>query len=144
MLLAAAALSGQFAIPYFTAPTTPVPGGEPYNLPPALADGVLNPLDNVGLLGLTGLGILCSLIAVFLFKNRMLQGRIAAVSVVVSTMLAVLAVIVLYQTEQQMTKQVGSFGLGLSLPVLALVFQYLAQRAIRKDENLVRSMDRLR
>jgi hypothetical protein len=74
----------------------------------------------------------------------MIQGRFAAISVVVSVLLTVLVGIVLFQTEQQLPKQVGSFGPGLGLPVVAVVFQFLAQRAIRKDENLVRSMDRLR
>jgi len=34
--------------------------------------------------------------------------------------------------------------LGLGLPLLGILCQFLARRAIRKDENLVRSMDRLR
>ena len=38
----------------------------------------------------------------------------------------------------------AQYQAGLALPVVALVFQWLAGRSIRKDEKLVRSMDRLR
>jgi len=37
-----------------------------------------------------------------------------------------------------------TFGVAYFLPLLTLVFAYLAERAIRADEALVRSADRLR
>lgn len=36
------------------------------------------------------------------------------------------------------------YGVGMFLPVAALAFQFLANRGIKADEKLVRSMDRLR
>jgi len=144
LLLASGLLSGQFVVPYFTTPTTPQPGAGEYVLPASLSDGALTPIDNPGLLGLTALGVLCSIVAIFLFKNRSLQGQITGISTVVSVLLTALAAFVFFQTKQQLPQSVGSFGFGLALPVLALLCQYLAQKSIRKDENLVRSMDRLR
>ena len=41
-------------------------------------------------------------------------------------------------------KMPGTFEAGFYLPTLALVFNLLANRFIRRDEQLVRSMDRLR
>lgn len=145
LFFAAALLSGQFALPYYTATQGANSGNVSFNMPVALADGQLNPLDNFGLLGLTILGIGTSLGAIFLFKNRPLQGRIARLSSAVSVMLTVLAGIVFYQTAQQVPVSAGgAFGFGLTLPVIAIVLQVLAQRAIKKDEQKVRSMDRLR
>jgi hypothetical protein len=38
----------------------------------------------------------------------------------------------------------GSFDAGFYLPTLALILNLLANRFIRRDDQLVRSMDRLR
>lgn len=140
LLLASGALGGQFAVPYLQTPAE-----DPARMLPALADGVLNPLDNPGLLGLTGLAALISFIAIFLFKNRSLQARLAMVAAGIGVMLLVLAGFTTKTTLDQ-TPIGGNTQLaaGLALPVLALVLNWLAARAIRKDEALVRSMDRLR
>lgn len=140
LLLAAAALGGQFGLPYLQA-------GEnnPARTLPALADGVFNPLDNPGLLGLTILGAAVSLAAIFMFKNRLLQGRLAGVSVIAGILLLALAAFATKSTFDQAPE--GSsiqFAAGLALPLLAIVLNWLATRSIRKDEALVRSMDRLR
>lgn len=37
-----------------------------------------------------------------------------------------------------------SLGFGLFMPILALVFNRLALRAIQKDEDLIKSVDRIR
>ncbi|MBK8969288.1 MAG: DUF4293 domain-containing protein [Saprospiraceae bacterium] len=140
LLLAAGALGGQFALPYLQ-----TPADDPARSLTALADGVLNPLDNPGLLGLTGLGALISLAAIFLFKNRSLQMRLALVAAGIGIMLLVLLGITVKNTlDQAPGNGTVNFAFGLGLPVLALLFNWLAARAIRKDEALVRSMDRLR
>jgi len=38
----------------------------------------------------------------------------------------------------------GEYKYGIYLPVIALIFNLLANRFIRRDEKLVRSVDRLR
>jgi hypothetical protein len=38
----------------------------------------------------------------------------------------------------------GSFGIGIFIYALAMLFNIVARRFIQKDENLVRSVDRLR
>ena len=43
-----------------------------------------------------------------------------------------------------LTNNPGGYQFGLFLPAIALFFNSLALRFIRKDEKLVRSMDRLR
>ncbi len=140
LLLAASALGGQFALPYLQ-----TPAGDPARALPALADGVLNPLDNPGMLGLTALGGLLSLSAIFLFKNRALQARLSIIAAGIGVMLLALAGLTAATTINQ-TPTGGNirWAAGFALPVAALLLNYLAARAIRKDDALVRSMDRLR
>ncbi|MCB0532457.1 MAG: DUF4293 domain-containing protein [Lewinellaceae bacterium] len=140
LLLAAGALGGQFAFPYLQ-----TPADDPARSLASLSDGVLNPLDNPGLLGLTGLGVLISLAAIFLFKNRSLQMRLALVGAGIGIMLLVLLGITVKNTLGEVPEN-GTINItfGMSFPILALLFNWLAARAIRKDEALVRSMDRLR
>jgi len=38
----------------------------------------------------------------------------------------------------------GDFRLGSALPLLGIIFNLMAKRNISKDEELIRSMDRLR
>ena len=42
------------------------------------------------------------------------------------------------------SSQKGYYGLGLFVPVVALILNRLATFFIKKDEDLVRSMDRIR
>jgi len=140
LLLAAGALGGQFMLPYLQANE-----GDLARSVPALSDGVMNPMDNPGLLGLTGLGTMISLAAIFLFKNRPLQARLALTATGVGIMLAVLLAITTKTTLDQVPADgTAQFAAGLALPVVGIVLNWLAARAIRKDESLVRSMDRLR
>lgn len=140
LLLASAAGFGQFAAPYLSTPS-----GDPATSLPALADNVVNPLDNPGLLGLCALSGLVSLVAIFLYRNRPLQARLAVGAAVASVLLVVLAGFVIFQVMQQLPAGGHvQYGLGLGLPVAGLVLNWLARNFIRKDENLVRSADRLR
>lgn len=140
LALASAAFGGQFVLPYATAPANTAATQNP-----ALADGQLNPFDNIGLLGLTGMGIAVAVAAIFLFKNRPLQGKLAGLGTVTAVLLLVLASFVFYNLQKAVP--VGapiSYNLGFLMPVLGGIFSWLAGRAIAKDETLVRSADRLR
>lgn len=140
LLLAAGAFGGQFALPYLQTPAE-----DPARSLSSLTDGVLNPFDNPGLLGLTALGMLISAVAIFLFKNRSLQARLSLASVGIGVMLLALIAFTVKTTQDQLPEGgTTQFAAGLALPVVAMLFNWLAARAIRKDEKLVRSMDRLR
>lgn len=140
LLIAGAAGFAQFAVPYLSTDT-----GNPAATLPVLADTVFNPLDNPGLLGLCILGGVVSIFAIFFFKNRPLQARMASGAAAASILLSALAGFVIFQIGQQMPAG-GSvqYGIGLGLPVIAMICNWLAARFIRKDEHLVRSADRLR
>lgn len=139
LFLSALALSAQVKAPYLTT------GENLPDLPPTLAgDHTFNIFDNIGIEGLTALALVCSLVGIFLYKNRKMQSQFAQLAVVVTILLAVLVGFALYQTETQLHGAAASLGLGLGLPVVAMVLQFLARRSIIKDEEKVRSMDRLR
>jgi hypothetical protein len=140
LFLASAAGLGQFALPYAS-----TDDGGPVAEAPVLADGVFNPFDNIGLLGLLALSALISLIAIFMFRNRILQGRLTGMAALVTVLLILLLGFVLSQTMNSLPSgETLRYQAGLVMPVLALVMQWLAGRYIKKDEALVRSADRLR
>jgi hypothetical protein len=84
--------------------------------------------------------------SIFLFKNRKLQKRLSS-SLMIST---AAFVILLSASSAELMKSVpagnveGSLSWGLVMPALAIVFLLLANRGINKDEELIKSADRLR
>ncbi len=110
---------------------------------PVLADGRFNLQDHLGLLITFLGGGALALLAIFLFRNRPLQLRISMLS-----LLFILAGIGLagYLVYVQANTLLDNFfpGTGTFLPILSIIFILLAYRFIKKDEKLVRSMDRLR
>ena len=85
-----------------------------------------------------------SLIAIFLFKNRPLQSKIVLISILLSISAIALEVwqIEKYKSSATITK--GTYEFGGLLPIVMTIFLILAARGIRKDEKLVKSLDRLR
>jgi hypothetical protein len=140
LLLAAGAFGSDFALPYLTTTAPSVVMSVPQ-----MSDGVFNVFDNIGLMGLAGLGLLISGAAVFLYKNRQLQGKMTALGMFSGILLTLLAGLA-YQGVQKNLPEGGSisFGAAWAAPLLAVLFLWLAGNAIKKDEKLVRSMDRLR
>lgn len=98
---------------------------------------------------LLAVGLLLALFPIIilaLFKKRPLQMRLCA-----SAMLAYTAMLLLLVSGINTSLQVipgehlaGTYGWGLLLPLIGVILLFLASRAIRKDEALVRSADRLR
>ena len=79
-----------------------------------------------------------ALVAIFLYKNRPLQLRLVLVNLILSSVL-----LVLYFFEARNYLE-GGYALSALLPLSAPVFLILAATRIRKDEKLVKSLDRLR
>ncbi|WP_158796988.1 DUF4293 domain-containing protein [Pedobacter sp. L105] len=87
------------------------------------------------------IGVIC-VANIFAFRNRTLQKRITLFTIV---LLIQLAVWIGFYVENFPGGMDGTtFGAGAYLPVLAIIFCALAFRGIRKDEQLIRSADRLR
>jgi hypothetical protein len=81
-------------------------------------------------------------LSLFLFKNRNLQIRINWVNIILNFILFVLLIFNLLTLSGEVTHSLK--GIGIWLPLGSIVFLFLANRAIQKDENLVKSVDRIR
>ena len=79
---------------------------------------------------------------IFKFKNRQLQfvmGRL-----IILTNFIILGILVYFTLNLSGETIVSEKGIGLLIPILSVVFVVLANKAIKKDEELVKSVDRLR
>ena len=140
LLLASLAGFGQFGLPYLRTDS-----GDPSTTLPELTDQVYNPFDNIGLLGLSILSGVISLIAIFMYSKRSVQRRVAGGAALCSVLLAILLGLSVYKLLSILPANSHvSYQAGIGLPVVALVLQWLAGRSIKKDDQLVKSMDRLR
>jgi peptidoglycan/LPS O-acetylase OafA/YrhL len=99
--------------------------------------------DNVLLSLLNGAVALLALVAIFLFKNRRLQIRLTGLSMLLVSILVGLLFFLADNLGTTFEQRVN-YRYGAYLPIIQLVFLFLAHRNIRKDEELVRSADRLR
>ncbi len=86
---------------------------------------------------------LFALITIFLYKNRNLQVRLSNLNML---FMCIFTGTVFYFADHGKTDpaSIVHYGIGSYFPLIQLVFTFLAIRAIRKDEQLVRSADRLR
>lgn len=87
---------------------------------------------------------LMALICLFLFKNRKLQFKLSVFGVILSIGFLFLEYFMVEAFKNKHSILTGSYELGALLPVLMIVFFFLAARGIYKDERLIKSMDRLR
>lgn len=110
-----------------------------------LADQKYDVTDHPVLLGLTALGLLIAFVDIFLFKNRPLQLKLGYLIIVLAILLP-LASFLLFMNESAALNESAQVmdQAGLYLPLLAILFGFLSNYFIRKDERLVKSMDRLR
>ncbi len=86
--------------------------------------------------------LILSTTIIFLYKNRVLQYKLANLLVLFNIFLVGLFFLLSYIKEGQtgtVSYQIGSF-----LPLISAVFAYLAAHFIKKDEQMVRSADRIR
>jgi hypothetical protein len=78
------------------------------------------------------------------FKNRILQVRLVRFTLLLS-ILMIVGIFVLYPNiVMNNTEAISEFEVGAYIPIINLLFLFLANRSILKDEKLVRSMDRIR
>lgn len=110
-----------------------------------LSDQVYNVFDHPGLIGLTVLGCVVSLIAIFSFRKRDTQ-RKWGYGVIILGILLPVAAFLLFTNDAPNLYQSGQVHdqFGLFIPLIALVCGFIANYFIRKDDKLVKSMDRLR
>jgi hypothetical protein len=89
----------------------------------------------------TALILLLHIYVIFLFKNRIRQMRILGFSIM---LLLGLTGLFFYFAYAGFKGATVSFKIPVAFPVIAAIIDYLAIRAIGKDEALIRSVNRLR
>jgi peptidoglycan/LPS O-acetylase OafA/YrhL len=82
-------------------------------------------------------------ITIFLFKNRKLQGRLILINLILEIALIAAIVFVTIPLTGNPSAQILP-GFRVILPVLCLILLILGYRGIKKDDELVKSYDRLR
>ena len=100
--------------------------------------------DHVALMAAFAVAGTLSIVAIFLFKKRALQMRLAVFSTIAAFVGSILTAVLFMQEGLNKSKEAIDDGLGLYMAIAALVFTLLAYRFVNKDEKLVRSADRLR
>lgn len=83
-----------------------------------------------------------TLLAIFQFKNRKLQFVLGRLSILINFIL--LGILVYFTQNLSGEINVSEKGIGLLIPIITIVLVVLANKAIKKDEELVKSVDRLR
>ncbi|HEA30513.1 MAG TPA: DUF4293 family protein [Leeuwenhoekiella sp.] len=83
-----------------------------------------------------------SFITIFLFKKRQLQFVLGRLNIILNF---ILLGVLIYQSQILSGGAAApEKGIGMLIPVISIVFIALANKAIKRDEDLVKSVDRLR
>lgn len=83
-----------------------------------------------------------SLVTIFLYSNRKLQFVLGRLNIILNLIL--LGLFVYWSLTVSGESEISEKGIGMLTPVISIVFLVLANKAIKKDEDLVKSADRLR
>ncbi|MDD2821873.1 MAG: DUF4293 domain-containing protein [Flavobacterium sp.] len=91
----------------------------------------------------SGLSTTLTLLSIVSYKKRQNQFVIGRLNIILNLILLGLFVYHSLNLSGE-TLVVSEKGIGMFLPILAIVLLVLANKAIKKDEDLVKSVDRLR
>ena len=94
--------------------------------------------SNFFLLIVTGISILISVIAIFMYKDRKTQLKLAIGGIILSIIMLILYFVEIKKFEK------GNFALTAIFVLAILIGYIMAARGIWKDEKLVKSLDKLR
>lgn len=130
LLLASLAGVLSFMFPFLTGKGTDKTG--------ALTDVYLKADSSFLLLICSIAAVGLSAITIFLFKDRKLQMRLCLVGILLAVV-----ILVLYITQMNKVSK-STLALSCVLPIAVLAGYFMAFRHIRKDEKLVKSLDKLR
>ncbi|TXD84911.1 DUF4293 family protein [Subsaximicrobium wynnwilliamsii] len=98
--------------------------------------------DNYLYLGLFLGSALLSLISIFSYKTRKFQFVLGRLNIILNFLLLGLLIYQLLMPPGE--SHISEKGVGIFIPIISTVLLVLANKAIKKDEDLVKSVDRLR
>ena len=79
---------------------------------------------------------------IFLFKNRKLQFVVGRIIILINFFLV--GLLVYFSQNLSGEIKISEKGIGLFIPIITILLVVLANKAVKKDEELVKSVDRLR
>jgi hypothetical protein len=136
LLLTSAGFFSLFKFPFATSDTS---------IPDIMKDSIYNIQDHIILLILTIIGGLLAIVVIFMYNNRALQLKLNNILIIFSILLPLLAFLLIYNEGTAMVKSAEiSDGPGLYILGAIILFSVLSLIYIKKDKQLVESMDRLR
>ena len=84
---------------------------------------------------------LLAMFSIFKYQNRQLQFVLGRIIILINLFLLG---ILIYLSLNIPGEASSEKGIGMFIPIVAILFAVLANKAIKKDEDLVKSVDRLR
>ena len=93
---------------------------------------------------LLGLSTMLTIISIISYKKRQNQFVMGRLNIILNLILLGLFVYRSLNLSGETVNVVSEKGIGMFLPIVAIVLLVLANKAIKKDEDLVKSVDRLR
>ncbi|MBL4624279.1 MAG: DUF4293 domain-containing protein [Flavobacteriales bacterium] len=97
------------------------------------------------LAGIIAVGIVLAVATVFMYKNRRIQIKLCTLSMILQAGILVVALFhYLDGAAAELGDEMPQYAMGTYLPAVGMILSYLASKAIKKDDDLVKSVDRLR
>jgi hypothetical protein len=93
---------------------------------------------------LLALSTMLTIVSIISFKKRQNQFVMNRLNIILNLILLGLFVYRSLNLSGETANAVSEKGIGMFLPIVAIVLLVLANKAIKKDEDLVKSVDRLR
>lgn len=83
-------------------------------------------------------------VTIFLYKNRKLQKNLTFLGIVLSIAIIALEYFIVEDFKTLQSFKTSAWKFGAIMPGLMVVFFFLAFQGIRKDEKMIKSLERLR
>jgi hypothetical protein len=115
-----------------------------YNLSYSVAGAEAKSESTIYIAALAILGTLTAFFTIFKFKNRKLQLTMGWLNMLIISGIIGTFFIGISKAHDIIGPEKGTYNIGFFLPLVAIITTYMANFYIKKDEKLVRSMDRLR
>ncbi len=100
-------------------------------------------MQTLPLIVLAILNIIFPILIIFMYKHRIKQIKNSKINVLLNILLIVLILIYANIFSRELFIN-AVFSIGTIVPIISIITTILAIKAIKKDENLVRSVDRIR
>lgn len=85
-----------------------------------------------------------SFVNIFFFQKRLLQIRLCMIGFILLMIILIIMIIYYISTRYVLDHSLHAFRLAVIFPIMAIIMNFMAYRAIHHDEMLVNSYNRIR